>query len=94
MTNLVLFLIHLNGSQGVVTGILLSIIAIDMNQIFEIDFCIRIYVRIAKFDSKVGSRRKSGCPHHYFGCPLFITLLYVCGTSSHTAVFVGKRKIS
>ena len=53
--------------------------------------------RVAKFDPKVGSRRttkKSGRPHHYFGCPHFVTLSYVCGTSSHTDVFVGKRKIT
>ena len=62
--------------------------------------------RGAKFNSKLGSRKttklkKSGCPRHYFGCPRhyfgcpdFVTLLYVCGTSSHTAAFVGKRKIT
>ena len=54
--------------------------------------------RVAKFDPQVGSRRttkikKSGRPRHYFGCPHFVTLLYVCGTSSHTAVFVDKGKI-
>ena len=30
----------------------------------------------------------------FFVCPHFVTLLYVCGISSHTAVFVGKRKIT
>ena len=55
--------------------------------------------RVAKFHPKVGSwvdnqNKKSGCPRHYFGCPHFVTLLYVCGTSSHTALFVGKRKIT
>ena len=56
--------------------------------------------RVAKFYLKVGSRRttkiKSGRPHHYFGRPHFVTLSYVCGTttSPHTAVFIGKRKIT
>ena len=52
--------------------------------------------RVAKFTGKVGSQRtkKSGRPRHYFGCPHFVTLLYVCGTSSHAAVFVGKRNIA
>ena len=56
-------------------------------------------VRVAKFDPKIGSRRttkikKSGRPHHYFGCPHFVILLYVCGMCSHTAVSIGKRKIT
>ena len=55
--------------------------------------------RVAKLDPTVGSWRTTKIKNLVilviiFGCPHFVTLLYVCGTSSHTAVFVGKRKIT
>ena len=56
--------------------------------------CSSISRRVAKFNPKVGSRRttkiKIWSSSSLFGCPHFVTLLHVCGTSSHTAVFVGK----
>ena len=55
-------------------------------------------VRVAKFDPKVRSRRTTKIKNLVV---LFIILAvlillpyYICGTSSHTAVFVGKRKIT
>ena len=55
--------------------------------------------RVAKFNPKVVVRGQPNSKiwsssSHYFGRPHFVTLLCtVCGTSSHTAVFIGKRKI-
>ena len=54
--------------------------------------------RIAKFDMKVGSQRTTKLyiwlSSSLFWSPSFVTLLYVCGISCHTAVFIGKRKIT
>ena len=52
--------------------------------------------RVAKFDPKSedNQNKKSGSLHHCFGSPHFVTLLYVCGFSSHTAVFIGRQKIA
>ena len=51
-------------------------------------------IRSESWESEDNQNLKSGSPRHYFSCPYFVTLLYVCGTSSHTAVLVGKRKIT
>ena len=55
--------------------------------------------RVAKFDPKVGSRRTTKITNLVvliiiLVVLIFGALLYVCGTSSHTAVFIGKRKTS
>ena len=46
-----------------------------------------------KIRSEDNQNLKNGCPRHYFGRPHFVTFLHVCSTSSHTAVFICKRKI-
>ena len=54
--------------------------------------------RVAKFDPKVGSRRTTKIKNLVVLVIILVVLIllpyYICGTSSHTAVFVGKRKIT
>ena len=56
--------------------------------------------RVAKFDKKVGSRRTTKIKNLVVLVIILVVLIllpyynYVCGTSSYTAVFVGKRKIT
>ena len=55
--------------------------------------------RVAKFDPKVGSLRTTKMKNLVVLVIILVVLIllpyyYVCGTSSHTAVFVGKRKIT
>ena len=59
--------------------------------------------RVAKFDPKFGSQRttkikilvKTWLSSSLFWLSSFCYLIiYACGTSSHTVVFVGKRKIT
>ena len=51
-------------------------------------------IRSESWQSEDNQNLKSGRPRHYFGCPHFVTFTYVHGISSHTAVFIGKEKIT
>ena len=55
-------------------------------------------VSVAKFDPKVGSRRTTKIKNLAVLAIILVVLIllpyYICGTSSNTAVFVGKRKIT
>ena len=55
--------------------------------------------RVAKFDPKVGSRRTTKNKNLVVLFIILVVLILlpyynVCGTNSHTAVFVGKRNIT
>ena len=51
--------------------------------------CLDLLIRVAKFDPKVGSRRTTKIKNL-----VVLVIILVCGISSHTAVFVCKRKIT
>ena len=56
-------------------------------------------IRVAKFDPKVGSRRTTKIKNLVVLVIILVVLILlpyynVCGISSCTAVFIGKRKIT